>query len=119
MSRLAVPIVLSALVFMTLSFVAPPFSAEEPPAEPAAERASLDEPKTPIPEESKNEKEGIPDWVDLERDSRVPAAPVEHCEDIPFSTPCSECPPTCLLNGDEVPCECVTFRFGSRCFCPA
>jgi len=108
MSRLAVPIVLSALVFMTLSFVAPPFSAEEPSAEPAAERASLDEPKTPIP-----------DWVDLERGSRVPAAPVEHCEDIPFSTPCSECPPTCLLNGDEVPCECVTFRFGSRCFCPA
>lgn len=116
MRRLAVPIVLSALLFLALSFVAPPFSADEPPA---ARPSPLDESKSPISVESKTESEGMPDWVDLERDSRVPAAEIQRCEDVPFGTPCSECPPTCLLNGDEVPCECVTFRFNSRCFCPA
>lgn len=120
MRRKVFPIVLSGLVFLTLSFAAPSFFAEEPSAEPAPERAvPLDEPETPAPKSTEDDTEGLPDWIDLERDSRVPAAPVQHCEDVPFSTPCADCPPTCLLDGDEVPCECVTFRFGSRCFCPA
>lgn len=35
-----------------------------------------------------------------------------------ISKPCSECPATCKVNGEDLPCECNAFtRF--RCFCPA
>lgn len=122
MNRRPALIFLSAFVCLALSFAISSYSAEEPqavPVEPGLERtAVVEEPTTPAPpDEGTNEEEGLPDWIELERDSRVPA--VLFCEDVGFRTPCSECPPTCLLEGDEVPCECTTHRFGSICFCPA
>lgn len=114
----ATQLVLLALILFLLAPAG--VAAQEPAAEPAPSAAAA-----PDHEAAPAEDPAIGGCTAAPLDGLLlpdplPVAKYPRCEDVPFSTPCAECPEACTSGGNVYECACEDWGyFGERCMCPA